>query len=596
MNSFAYKRIFAFVIACLMLCSAAAAYAETALVMQDAVVYAAAKTSSKKLGKLEAGTKLDLIAEKGGWAKVELNGNVGYMDADAVAEYKSYDGKTAYTAKSTAMYKSFSTSSKKLGTIPKGEKVSVSATAGSWARATYNGYTGFVKLSNLTTTAPAKEETFDSYTAYAKADNTKVYNAKGKVIGKVAVNTKVTVTAEKNGICQVKRGDTTAYMKKSDLSTSKIEVKEETFDSYTAYAKADNTKVYNAKGEVIGKVAVNTKVTVTAEKSGICQVKRGDTTAYMKKSDLSTSKVEEKNEDDGITEISPTTYYVQNDGAKVYDADGNVMTTLDVNTAVTVTAYNDQYAKVTNGSSVGLMLKSDLATKKVETKTEYVVQYGDKGEAVSKIQARLKELGYFTGTVGGNYLDLTKSAVTAFQAAAGLTTTGVCDEKTLTAMFSEKAPQKETEKEESSSSGPSTATPAKGTAVAMDWWTSDIQSIFSRGTIATITDVATGIAWYEKRTGGTNHADVQPVTAADTATMKKAVGGWSWNRRAIFVTINGVNYAASMNCMPHGSDSIASNNFDGHHCIHFTNSRTHGSNKVCSLHQAAIKKAANATL
>ena len=104
------------------------------------------------------------------------------------------------------------------------------------------------------------------------------------------------------------------------------------------------------------------------------------------------------------------------------------------------------------------------------------------------------------------------------------------------------------------------------------------------------------MAWHEKRTGGTNHADVQPVTAADTAAMRKAVGSWSWTRRAIFVTINGVNYAASMNCMPHGGGSIKNNNFDGHHCIHFTNSRTHGSNKVCSLHQNAIKKALNATL
>ena len=40
-----------------------------------------------------------------------------------------------------------------------------------------------------------------------------------------------------------------------------------------------------------------------------------------------------------------------------------------------------------------------------------------------------------------------------------------------------------------------------------------------------------------------------------------------------------------------GSGSITDNNFGGHHCIHFTNSRTHGTNKVCSLHQAAIKKA-----
>ena len=82
-------------------------------------------------------------------------------------------------------------------------------------------------------------------------------------------------------------------------------------------------------------------------------------------------------------------------------------------------------------------------------------------------------------------------------------------------------------------------------------------------------------------------------TAADTAAMLKAYGGsWSWNRRAVFVTIDGVNYAASINGMPHGTgNSITDNNFDGHHCIHFTNSRTHGSNQVCPLHQAAIKKA-----
>ena len=144
--------------------------------------------------------------------------------------------------------------------------------------------------------------------------------------------------------------------------------------------------------------------------------------------------------------------------------------------------------------------------------------------------------------------------------------------------------------------GKSSTAPARGTAKAMDWWESDIQSIFPRGATATITDVATGIAWKEMRKGGTNHADVQPLTAADTAAMKAAVGSWSWNRRAIFVTIDGVNYAASMNCMPHGSGSITNNNFNGHHCIHFTNSRGHASNKVCDLHQAAIQKALKAKL
>lgn len=149
---------------------------------------------------------------------------------------------------------------------------------------------------------------------------------------------------------------------------------------------------------------------------------------------------------------------------------------------------------------------------------------------------------------------------------------------------------------EGASQSDSNAVPARGTAKAMDWWTSGIQEIFARGTTATITDVATGIAWKEMRKGGTNHADTQPLTAEDTAAMKAAVGDWSWARRAVIVTIDGVNYAASMNCMPHGSGSISTNNFDGHHCIHFTNSRTHSSNKVCELHQAAIQRALAAKL
>ena len=588
----ARKRLFALAIACLMLIFSCAAVAEQALVMKSATVYASAKTSAKALGKLSAGTQLELVAEKNGWAKVKLNGKTGYMKSSALAEYETYNNKTAYTTKSTAMYKSFSTSSKKMGTIPSGSKVAVQATAGSWARVKYNGYTGFVALGNLTGKAPASASSqTKSVTAYASVNNATVYNASGKVIGKVPVNTKVTVTAVKDGICQVKRDGVTAYMKQSQLSASKVEVKEET-KTVTAYASVDGATVYDSKGNAIGKVDLNTQVTVLAVKDGICQVKRGDTIAYMKQSQLSASKTEKK--DDGVTEISPTTFYVKNDNAVVVDSNGDTIAKLSVNTAVTVTAYTDKYAKVTNGSTVGFMLKSDLSSEKVET--SYSLQYGDTGDAVKKVQTRLKELGFFSGTVGGNYLDLTKSAVAAFQAAAGMSTTGVCDEDTLTLMFSDKAPKKEAQKQESSSSGGTSAKPATGTAKAMDWWTSGIQSIFSRGTIATVTDVQTGIAWNEKRTGGTNHADVQPVTAADTAAMKKAVGSWSWNRRPVFVTINGVNYAASMNAMPHGSGSITNNNFDGHHCIHFTNSRTHGSNSVCSLHQAAIKKAANATL
>jgi len=79
--------------------------------------------------------------------------------------------------------------------------------------------------------------------------------------------------------------------------------------------------------------------------------------------------------------------------------------------------------------------------------------------------------------------------------------------------------------------------------------------------------------------------------------MKKIYGGkWSWARRAIVVEVDGYRIAASMNGMPHGGQAISGNNFDGQFCIHFLNSRTHGSDRVDPDHQAAIKKAAKSNI
>ena len=98
------------------------------------------------------------------------------------------------------------------------------------------------------------------------------------------------------------------------------------------------------------------------------------------------------------------------------------------------------------------------------------------------------------------------------------------------------------------------------------------------------------------RWSGYNHIDAAPRTAEDTATMKSIYGGeWSWNRRAILILYNGHVYAASMNGMPHGTTTISSNDFDGHFCIHFKNSKTHESDKVDPDHQAAVTTASKAT-
>ena len=592
------RSILALTLAIFSMLGSLSALAETVCVMQSATVYATPGDASSAVGTLPAGTVLTRDAAKSGWSRVRQGGNTAFMRSEDLTVPKACKV-TAYAQSETALYRSFTEDSDKLATISAGSTVLVAATAGEWGYAPSNGKTGFVKLSALTTDAPRADAPDSSVqtmnvTAYASKDGAKVYNAKGKALGSVPLNTAVTVKAVRDNLCLVERCGVTAVMYASDLSTGKTEVSQDsgvtTISPKTYYVSSDGAKVYSGSGKVIATLPLNFAVTVSAYNDTHARVSSGKNVGFMLRSELSETQTAQT---PAVTEISPKTCYVLNNGAKVADASGRELGTLSAGTAVTVDAYTDTLARVSANGSTGFMLKTDLT----DTKPAQTLQYGDKGEAVEKVQSRLLELGYFTGSVGGNYLDLTKSAVAAFQSAAKLNVTGIVDAQTLAKMFADDAP-KAPRKDDSGSTnaGTTTARPATGTAVEADWWKSDIQSIYARGTTATVTDVETGIAWNEYRGGGTNHADVQPATAADTANMKKACGSWSWKRRAIFVTINGVNYAASMNCMPHGSGSIKDNNFNGHHCIHFTNSRTHGSNKVCSLHQAAIKKALNTTL
>jgi len=98
---------------------------------------------------------------------------------------------------------------------------------------------------------------------------------------------------------------------------------------------------------------------------------------------------------------------------------------------------------------------------------------------------------------------------------------------------------------------------------------------------ANIIDFETLWEFRVQRRAGTSHADVQPLSAEDTEIMKNIYGGhWSWRRRAIIVQLdNGRMISASMHGMPHGQGAIKGNNFNGHFCIHFRDSTTHGSHK-----------------
>ena len=118
------------------------------------------------------------------------------------------------------------------------------------------------------------------------------------------------------------------------------------------------------------------------------------------------------------------------------------------------------------------------------------------------------------------------------------------------------------------------------------------KKLFAKGDYVTLYDIMSGLTIRVRRLGGSNHAELEPATTEDTAKLLKMGGGkFSWSSRPVILYAGGKYIAAAINTMPHGAQSIKSNNYDGQFCLHLVGSKTHGTNCENSNHQAAIKYA-----
>lgn len=69
---------------------------------------------------------------------------------------------------------------------------------------------------------------------------------------------------------------------------------------------------------------------------------------------------------------------------------------------------------------------------KISDAQSVLSKYGSRGNEVRRIQTKLKQLGYYKGSVDGIFGTGTKNAVIAFQKNCGLTADGIAGPKTLT--------------------------------------------------------------------------------------------------------------------------------------------------------------------
>lgn len=202
-----------------------------------------------------------------------------------------------------------------------------------------------------------------------------------------------------------------------------------------------------------------------------------------------------------------------------------------------------------------------------------ILEKGHSGEDVKSVQTRLKELGWYKGTINSKYDAATVAAVTEFQKASSLTPDGKCGSKTSAKLFSDKAVTADKAATNSGSDvkpNVSVSGPA-GSQVKLLHWFNDVKPTLKNGGTLKVYDPKSGYGWKLKILSNGRHCDAEPLTAQDTANLKAAFGGVNtWTQQAVYVQLPDGRWSlASTHNMPHLSGSIKDNNFNGHLCVHF---------------------------
>lgn len=241
------------------------------------------------------------------------------------------------------------------------------------------------------------------------------------------------------------------------------------------------------------------------------------------------------------------------------------------------------YAKVMTDAEVEAYIKNNGGSG--STGSSYTI--GSTGSTVTYIQTALTALEYYDRQITGHYGRYTKDAVRAFQRDHNLTADGVCGATTLAAI-------------QKAYSGSSSATTTyNATVYKLDWsyMKSNATALgIARGASIKLTDLTTGksLNIHVQSTG--NHIDAEPLTSADTTTLCEIYGvstpnAISYKRRPMMITTSAGQFLCSIYGQPHGAQDITNNGYEGQFCLHFVNSKTHGTNRVDEDHQNAINTA-----
>nr|WP_308201911.1 SH3 domain-containing protein [Priestia megaterium] len=240
-------------------------------------VRSGAGTTYGIIGSVVKGQTLSVMSKSGSWYKINYNGRTGYVSSDYVqssgttppAESTTY----TVTASTLNVRSGAGTNYASIGSVTKGQKLSVVSKSGSWYKINYNGRTGYVSSDYVQTsgTTPPAEST--AYTVTASTLN--VRSGAGTnyaAIGSVTKGQKLSVVSKSGDWYKINYNGRTGYVSSDYVQASATASPKLVVDSFKTLGNAqqvilvtaDNYDTKSAKIQTFEKVDGKWKQVLTA--------------------------------------------------------------------------------------------------------------------------------------------------------------------------------------------------------------------------------------------------------------------------------------------------------------------------------------------
>ncbi|MGL5066627.1 MAG: SH3 domain-containing protein [Sarcina sp.] len=255
-------------------------------------VRAGAGTNFSILEDIYRGNKVEVMKKLGNWYEIKVNGKIGYVydyyleivsgslsdnssnNDDSNNSTTNIEHGIVINLSSLNIRNQPSTNSKVLGTLSKGDSVSILSGKNGWFKIYYNGSDAYVSANYIELTSPynnTENSNDDNVTSFSATGNINSYMANIRanaslscaIIGQETINSPVVITGEKGDFYQVKLGNKYGFISKKLISVTS------TYDSSndTKPDSSNSTNTTNTTTEINTNYPINLNDYVNMEYS-----------------------------------------------------------------------------------------------------------------------------------------------------------------------------------------------------------------------------------------------------------------------------------------------------------------------------------------